>query len=122
MDDLTATRVSPITAEAAAERVTALLRTVYGWMFAGLGITAAVAYAVADSPAIMQVIASNHLLFLGALIAELRLVFYLSARVQNLTPSAATMLFYCTPRLNGVTLNFINLVLILLRFQGGRRA
>jgi hypothetical protein len=32
MDDLTATRVSPITAEAAAERVTAFLRTVYGWI------------------------------------------------------------------------------------------
>ncbi len=30
MDDFTATRVPPVTAAAAAERVTAFLRTVYG--------------------------------------------------------------------------------------------
>jgi FtsH-binding integral membrane protein len=93
MDDFTATRVSPVTADAAAERVTAFLRTVYGWMFVGLGVTAAVAYTVAGSPAIMQTVASNHILFVGALIAELGLVFYLSARVQNLTANAATTLF-----------------------------
>jgi len=83
MDDSIATRIPPVTADAAAERVTAFLRTVYGWMFVGLGVTAAVAYAVAGSPAIMQTIASNRIVFVGALIAELGLVFYLSARVQR---------------------------------------
>lgn len=107
MDDSIATRIPPVTADAAAERVTAFLRTVYGWMFVGLGVTAAVAYAIAGSPAIMQTIASNHILFVGALIAELGLVFYLSARVQNLTPNAATMLFLLYSGLNGVTLSVL---------------
>ena len=38
----------------AAERVTAFLRLVYGWMFAGLAVTALVAYLVAGSPAIVD--------------------------------------------------------------------
>jgi len=117
MDDFTATRVSPVTADAAAERVTAFLRTVYGWMFVGLGVTAAVAYAVAGSPAIMQTIASNHILFAGALIAELGLVFYLSARVQKLTPNGATTLFLLYSALNGVTLS-----VLLLAYTGSSLA
>jgi uncharacterized protein len=114
MDDFTATRGSVATADAAAERVTAFLRMVYGWMFVGLGVTAAVAFAVAGSPTIMQTIASNHILFAGALIAELGLVFYLSARVQSLTPNAATMLFLLYSGLNGVTLS-----VLLLAYTGG---
>ena len=35
-----------------AERVSAFLSKVYGWMFIGLGITAAIAYFVASSPAL----------------------------------------------------------------------
>jgi hypothetical protein len=114
MENFSATRVSPVTADAAAERVTAFLRTVYGWMFVGLGVTAVVAYTVAGSPTMMQTIASNHILFVGALIAEVGLVFYLSARVQSLTPNAATMLFLLYSGLNGVTLS-----VLLLAYAGG---
>jgi hypothetical protein len=102
------TRAWPV-AEAPAERVTTFLRAVYGWMCVGLGITAAVAVAVAGSPAIMQAIASNRLLFVGALVAELGLVFYLSARVQHLTPTAATILFLLYAAVNGVTLSVLTL-------------
>ena len=107
MDDSIATRIPPVTADAAAERVTAFLRTVYGWMFVGLGVTAAVAYAVAGSPAIMQTITSNRIVFVGALIAELGLVFYLSARVQSLTANTATIVFLLYSALNGVTLSIV---------------
>ena len=107
MDDSIATRIPPVTADVAAERVTAFLRTVYGWMFVGLGVTAAVAYAVAGSPTIMQTIVSNHIVFVGALVAELGLVFYLSARVQNLTANAATIIFLLYSALNGVTLSVL---------------
>ena len=117
MDDSIATRIPPVTADVAAERVTAFLRTVYGWMFVGLGVTAAVAYAIAGSPAIMQTIASNHILFAGALIAELGLVFYLSARVQKLTPNGATTLFLLYSALNGVTLS-----VLLLAYTGSSLA
>ena len=44
---------------AADERSTTFLRSVYGWMFAGLGITAAVAYFVAQSPTLAIAIAKK---------------------------------------------------------------
>jgi FtsH-binding integral membrane protein len=94
-------------AEAPAVRVTAFLRAVYSWMFVGLGVTAAVAAAVASSPVTTQLLASNRLLFIGALVVELGLVFYLSARVRHLTPNAATILFLLYAGLNGVTLSVL---------------
>ena len=53
---------------AAAERVTAFLRAVYGWMCVGLGVTAFVAYAIASSPALIGTLVANHFLFLALLI------------------------------------------------------
>ena len=57
-----------------AERVTAFLRKVYGWMFVGLGITATVALGVSSSPAIVQALVQNKLLFWGLFLGELGLV------------------------------------------------
>jgi FtsH-binding integral membrane protein len=96
-------------AAAPAERVTAFLRAVYAWMFVGLAVTATIAAAIASSPAVVQMLASNRLLFVGALVAELGLVFYLSARVQKLTPNGATILFLLYAGLNGVTLSVLTL-------------
>jgi FtsH-binding integral membrane protein len=90
-----------------AERVTAFLRAVYGWMFVGLGITAAVALSVASSPAILQGIFGNRFLFFGLIIAELGLVFFLSARVQKIAPATASALFIVYSALNGATISFI---------------
>ena len=70
------------TATAAGERVTAFLRAVYGWMCVGLAITAVVAYAITSSPALTGALAANHFLFLVLFVAQLGLVFYLSARVD----------------------------------------
>jgi FtsH-binding integral membrane protein len=107
MSDVAAPGLSPSASAAAAERTFVFLRSVYGWMFVGLGLTAVVGAAVAGSPAAMRAIASNHLLFIGALVIELALVVYLSARVQSLTPTAATLLFLVYSALNGVTLSVI---------------
>ena len=101
------------TTVASAERVTAFLRKVYGWMFVGLGITAAVAFAVAGSPSIARAVFSNQILFFGLIIAELGLVFYLSARVNRISPATASALFVAYSGLNGITLS-----LILLAFTG----
>lgn len=90
-----------------AERATAFLRSVYGWMFVGLGITAAVALGVAGSPALLQTIVSSPMIFFGLVIAELALVFVLSARVQRLAPTTAAALFVVYSALNGATLSFI---------------
>jgi FtsH-binding integral membrane protein len=92
---------------AAAERVTAFLRRVYGWMAAGLGITALVAYGVAGSPTVLRAILGNPILFFGLIIAELGLVWYLSARAQRLAPATASGLFVLYSALNGATLSFV---------------
>jgi FtsH-binding integral membrane protein len=101
------------TTVASAERVTAFLRKVYGWMFVGLGITASVAYAVAGSPSIRNAVFSTPMVFFGLVIAELGLVFYLSARVNKISPATASALFIAYSALNGVTLS-----LVLLAFTG----
>jgi len=109
VSDFAAPRLSPTATAtaAAAERTFAFLRSVYGWMFVGLAVTAVVGAMVAGSPAAAQAVASNHLLFLGALVIELGLVVYLSARVESLTPTGATALFLVYSALNGVTLSVI---------------
>ena len=95
------------TSAAAAERVTTFLRAVYGWMFVGLAITAFVAYTIAGSPALIGALVSNHFLFLGLFLAQLGVVFFLSARVDRLAPGTATLLFIVYSALTGVTLSVI---------------
>jgi FtsH-binding integral membrane protein len=94
-------------------RVAAFLRGVYWWMFGGLGVTAAVALAVASSPAAVGTLTGTPFLFFGVIIAELVLVVYLSARVAKLAPSTAGTLFLAYSALNGVTFS-----LILLAYTG----
>ena len=108
--DMRSASAFPTTGEIPAERVTAFLRKVYGWMFVGLAVTAAVASTVAGSPVLIQHIFSNQFLYFGLILAELGLVFYLSAKVQTLAPNVAMTLFIVYSALNGVTLSFILLV------------
>jgi FtsH-binding integral membrane protein len=105
-----ATYAAPALAD---ERVTTFLRAVYGWMCAGLAITAVTAMVIASSPAVVVAIARNRLLFWGLVIAQLGIVFALSARVQTLTSSTASLLFIAYSALTGVTISFV-----LLAFTG----
>jgi uncharacterized protein len=89
------------------ERVSAFLWKVYGWMAIGLGLTAVVAYLVAASPALLQALVLNRLVFFALVIAELGLVFYLSARASRMAPGQAAGLFALYSALNGVTLSVI---------------
>ena len=91
----------------AAERVGTFLRAVYGWMFAGLAITAVTASFIAASPSLVVSIATNRPVFWGLMIAQLGIVFYLSARVQRLAPATASLLFIVYSALTGVTLSFV---------------
>jgi len=95
------------------ERVTAFLRAVYGWMCIGLGITAVTAFVVAGSPGFVRAIVTNRALFWVLAIAQLGIVFVLSARVQQLAASTASALFLLYSALTGVTLSFV-----LLAFTG----
>ena len=91
----------------AADRVNAFLRGVYGWMAAGLAITAVTAFLVAATPALVYAIATNRLLFWGIIIAQLGIVFGLSARAQHLAPATASLLFIVYSALTGLTMSVI---------------
>lgn len=93
-----------------AELLASFLRGVYGWMGGGLAITAATAWFVASSPAIALAILSNRILFWGLALAQLGIVFTLSARVDRLASSTASALFVAYSALTGVTLSFVLLL------------
>ncbi|HEU5219182.1 MAG TPA: Bax inhibitor-1/YccA family protein [Gemmatimonadales bacterium] len=86
------------------------LRAVYGWMCAGLAITAATAWYVASNPSLVQAIAGNRVAFWALIIAQFGIVIFLSARVQRLTPTVASALFVIYSGLTGVFLSFVLLL------------
>jgi FtsH-binding integral membrane protein len=92
---------------ALADRATDFLTLVYGWMCAGLAITAAAAWYVASSPAIIHAISTNGALFWTLAITQIALVFVLSARVQQLSSSTAALLFVVYAIVTGATLSFV---------------
>ena len=84
-----------------------LMRKVYVWMTLALVITGVTAYGVATSPGLMMVIATNKLLFWGLIIAEFGLVVAISAAINKLSLTTATLLFVLYSVINGATLSFI---------------
>lgn len=88
----------------------ALMRKVYTWMCLALVITAVTAYGVANSPGLLEMIYSSKLSFFGLIIAELALVWYISARINKLSLSTATLLFALYSALNGAMLASIFIV------------
>ena len=95
------------------ERIGAFLAKVYGWMFIGLLVTAITALTVASSQKLVEFVFADRLVFWIIIIAQLGLVFYLSARVNSVQPATAAALFVLYSALVGVTS-----ALILLVFTG----
>jgi hypothetical protein len=110
MRDLRATQSSAAVAD---ERITSFLKAVYGWMFVGLLVTAGVAVFVASEPTLVRAIVTNRLLFLGLVIAQLGLVYWISARVATLKASTSATLFLVYAATNGITFS-----VVLLAFTG----
>ena len=98
------------TTQARVEVVNAFMRGVYGWMCLGLLVTAAASVFVVSSPALMQAVFGNQILFFGLIIAELALVVGLSAAINRLSAGTASGLFMLYSALNGVTLSAIFVV------------
>lgn len=80
---------------------TTTMRHVFTWMFGALGITALTAMLVAKS------MRMNPGLLWGLIIAELALVFILSARIGKMSFFTSSLLFTIYSILNGVTLSSI---------------
>ena len=86
------------------------IRRVYNWMALGLAATALVALYAAGTPWLQRLIFGNMLLFFGLIIGELVLVFWLSAAIDRLAYSTASMMFFVYSALNGLTLSVIFMV------------
>lgn len=87
-----------------------LMRSVYYWMAGALAITGLTAMLVANNSTLLTFIFSNMGLVWGLLIAEIVLVMILSAAINRLSFSTATLLFILYSVLNGVTLSSIFVV------------
>ena len=91
-------------------RVTAFLSRVYGWMFLGLLLTSGTALVVASSPFLIETLILNRVLFWILLLGQLGLVFYLSIRVEKLSPTTAAGLFMLYSAAVGVTSSVVLLI------------
>ena len=85
----------------------ALMRKVYLWMTLALVITAITAYGVATSPAAIQFILGNRMVFFGLIIAEFALVFAVGGMINKLSITTATLLFTLYSVVNGATLSIV---------------
>jgi len=98
------------TADQVVVRQNTLIRQVYAWMGAGLAITAFMALVTLSSPAILNAVTGNKLVFYGLMIGELALVFILSGAINKLSAATATLIFIVYSALNGITLSVVTLV------------
>jgi len=90
--------------------VNEFIRSVYNWMGIGLALTGVIAYYVSNDAGLQSLIFGNKLVFFGLIIAELALVFTISARVNKMKASTATSMFIIYAALNGATLSAIFLI------------
>jgi uncharacterized protein len=87
--------------------ITRFFNAVYAWMCAGLGVTALVAWFVAQSPGLALTFAHSWLLLL---VVEVVLVMVISRAVNKVNTNVATLLFLLFAAVNGLTLSVIFLI------------
>jgi len=87
-----------------------LMRKVYTWMALALVITGFTAYYVATTPSLLSLIYSNQVVLWGLIIGELALVIGLSAAINRLSLTTATLLFVLYSVLNGAMLSSVFLI------------
>ena len=85
----------------------ALMRKVYVWMTLALVLTGITAYGVASSPGLMMTIIQTPAIMWGLIIAELAIVIAISAAINRLSLTTATLLFVLYSVLNGATFSLI---------------
>ena len=90
--------------------VAGVMRKVYGKMTLGLILTALTSYFVAHNTAALNLLFATRGIIWILMIAELGLVFFLSARIDKLSTGTATVMFYIYSVLTGLSLAPIFLV------------
>ncbi len=86
-------------------QVSAVFKYVYGWMFAGLALSGAVAWYTAHSGLWQKILAGPG--FIACIVAELALVLVLSAAINKLPVALAYLMFIGYSALNGLTLSVV---------------
>ncbi|OQY97282.1 MAG: hypothetical protein B6D41_03755 [Chloroflexi bacterium UTCFX4] len=92
------------------QAIKGFLPRVYLWMVTALLVTAVVAWNVAGSAAIQQLLFGNGWVVFGLFIAQIGLVIALSAAINKLSPPVAMLLFFGYAALTGVVFSSIFLV------------
>jgi hypothetical protein len=95
-----ATQTSP-----AIER--AFLRATFAWMFVGLGLTAGIAVWFSSNDALMEKVRTQPGWLIGAMVAQLAVVFGLAFMINRISASLATFLFVLYAALTGATFSII---------------
>ena len=80
---------------------------VYGWMAAGIGLTALVAYYASNSEGFMATLIENRSLFYGLMIAEVLCVLGLGMLMNRISAFAASVGYFFYAALSGTTLSVI---------------
>jgi len=94
----------------AVQTVSSVMRRVYLKMTIGLLATALVSLFCSTSVGYMTFMAQNSWFYWGLFIAELVIVFMMSARIQRMSSASASMLFYVFAIINGMALAPIFLI------------
>lgn len=92
------------------EQVNAVMKKVYVRMFLGLLVTAFIALAVASSPAAIELIYSNPLVYWGMFIAMIVMCFVLPAKLNSMSTTTCFVLFLLFSALMGASLSGIFLI------------
>lgn len=82
------------------------MHKVYGWMCAGLAITAAISYYLSPevNPVLLKTLMSNFLLVIGLFIAQIGIIMYMSWNYARLSYATMAILFMAFCALQGVSL------------------
>ena len=107
MTDPNVMRAQALSADATLERISTFLRRAYGWMFAGLLVTAIVAALTAESPDLVATLYGNPFLFFGLVIAQLGLVIWIRNRIETMGPVMAAAIFMGYAALTGLVFGMI---------------
>lgn len=83
---------------------------VYAWMCGALMVTGLVSMWTASTPALVEIINGNSIIFFGLIIAEFLCVAYLAAAVEKISSQTATIILIGYAALNGLTLSALFLI------------
>ena len=92
------------------DRASDALWVTYRWMTLGLATTGVIAFVVAHTPSILELILGNRVVFYALLFGQLGLVVALSSMAARVSTAVAASMFFAYAALTGVTFSTLFLV------------